>query len=110
MRGLIRTCQQAAVPLMHYVPGHLFPGDVLGGAGQLWHYQQALLSSPWVIPVYEGLDGGREGCDIAGCPAHRVGGVAQKPLEGISGGAAVEDTRLGTQDTTSRTLRLRRRG
>ena len=66
------TCQQATMPLTHHVPSHLLPGDAFGGAGQLWHHQQALLPSPGVIPVYEGLDGDGEGCDIAGGPANRV--------------------------------------
>ena len=105
----LHSCQQATMPLTHHVPGHLLPGDVLSGAGQLWHHQQALLPSPGVIPVYEGLDGDGEGCDIAGGPSQRVGGVRQEPLKGISGDAAVEDTRLGTQYTTSRTRRLRGR-
>ena len=104
------TCQQATMPFMHHVPGYLLPGDVLGGAGELRHNKQALLPSFGVIPVYEGLDGDGEGCYIAGGPAHRVRGVRQEPLQGIGGSSTVEDTTLGTQDTVSRTVCLRRRG
>ena len=103
------TCQQTTVPLMHKMPCYLLPGDVLGSARELWYHQQPLLSSPRVIPVYEGLGGVREWHYIAGSPTHGVGGVLQEPFQGISGLAKVEDAGLGPQDTVSRTLRLRRR-
>ena len=76
------TCEDAAVPLLHHVPGHLLPGDVLGGAGQFGHHHQPLLPSLGVGPLDEGGDGGGEGGDVAGGPAQGVGGAPQQPLQG----------------------------
>ena len=70
------------MPLLHHVPGHLLPGDVLGGAGQPGHHHQPLLPSLGVGPLDEGGDGGGEGGEVAGGPAQGVGGAPQQPLQG----------------------------
>ena len=71
------------MPLSHRMPGHLIPADVLGGAGEFWHYQQVLLPCSGVDPLDEGGDSGAEGGDIAGSSAHGVGGVPQEPFQWV---------------------------